>query len=95
MQDVSLMVRYSLKPDIEMYEAGTISIGQNKELPAVINDNSTVSVVASTNGYSMNDIFPIAVEETQNGVTKQLTHDLFPIRLLRCYKIPLYVGRKE
>jgi len=74
---------------------GTISIGQNKDLPAVMNDNSTVSVEASTNGYSMNDIFPIAVEETQNGVTKQLTHDLFPIRLLRCYKIPLYVGRNE
>lgn len=44
--------------------AGTIGIGQNKDMPAVMNDSSMVSVVASTNGYSMNDIFPIAVEET-------------------------------
>lgn len=73
---------------------GTISIGCNKELPAIVNENSTVSVVASTNGYSMNDIFPIAVEETQSKEKRILKNDIFPIRLLNCYKIPLYVGRK-
>ena len=74
---------------------GTISIGTNEKLPAIVNENSTVSVIASTNGYAKNHIFPIAVEETQNGCTKRLTNDIFPLRLLRCYKIPLYVGRKQ
>ncbi len=74
---------------------GTISIGTNQNLPAIINENSTVSVVASTNGYSMNDIFPIAVEETQGGETRRLMHTEFPLRILRCYKIPLYVGRRS
>lgn len=74
---------------------GTISIGTNRELPAIINENSTVSVVSSTNGYSMNDIFPIAIEETQGEETRQILHTEFPIRVLRCYKIPLYVGRKK
>ena len=73
---------------------GTISIGRNRELPAIINHDSTVSLVASTNGYSRDHIFPIAIEEKQNDVTKQLMHDIFPIRLLRNYKIPLYIGRK-
>ncbi len=72
---------------------GTISIGCNKELPAIVNENSTVSVVAATNGYSMNDLFPIAVRETQGQKTGELMSDEFPLRLLRCYKIPLYVGR--
>ncbi len=74
---------------------GTISIGCNKDLPAIVNENSTVSVVASTNGYSMNDVFPIAVRETQGDNTGELYNDEFPLRLLRCYKIPLYVGRKH
>lgn len=74
---------------------GTISMGRNSKQPAIINDNSTVSVVASTNGYLMNDIFPKAVEETQNGETKILKHDEFPLRLFKCYRIPLYVGRNK
>ena len=73
---------------------GTISIGTGKELPAIINENSDVSVVAVTNGYGLDQLFPIAVKETQNGETAILEHDVFPLRLLRCYKIPLYVGRK-
>jgi len=74
---------------------GTISIGHNKELPAVVNHDSTVSVVASTNGYTYRDIFPIAVEEKQKGETRLLKNDIFPIRLLKNYRIPLYVGRKK
>lgn len=74
---------------------GTISIGHNKELPAIINHDSIVSIVASTNGYTVNDIFPIAVEEQQKDETRILKYDIFPKRVLRCYKIPLYVGRKK
>ena len=70
---------------------GTISIGHSKELPAIVNHNSTVSVVASTNGYTYRDIFPIAVEEKQNGETRILKNDLFPIRLLKNYKIPSFL----
>lgn len=74
---------------------GTISIGTNKNLPAIVNENSTVSIIATTNGYSYDQIFPIAVEETQNGCTRQLYREIFPTRILRCYKIPLYVGRRK
>ena len=74
---------------------GTISIGANKELPAIVNDNSTVSVVASTNGYNFNQIFPVAIEEIQKDETRKLLREEFPVRILKCYKIPLYVGRKK
>lgn len=74
---------------------GTISIGHSEELPAVVNHDSTVSVVASTNGYTYRDIFPNAVEEIQDGEKRMLTNEIFPIRLLKNYKIPLYVGRKK
>ena len=46
---------------------GTISIGTNQMVPEIVNENSTVSVVASTDGCTMEQIFPVAVEETQNG----------------------------
>ncbi len=74
---------------------GTISIGRNNERPAIINDNSTVSIVASTNGYNVDQFFPVAVKETQNTETVALYSEEFPIRILKCYKIPLYVGRKK
>ncbi|MBQ7840574.1 MAG: hypothetical protein IJ390_08860 [Lachnospiraceae bacterium] len=74
---------------------GTISIGRNRELPAILNYDSTVSLVASTNGCSLDHIFPLAIEERQNGEIRQLMHDVFPIRLLNNYKIPLYIGRKQ
>ncbi len=74
---------------------GTISIGAGKELPAIINEESTVSIVATTNGYTKDEFFPITVEETQHNIRRLLKYDIFPNRLLNCYKIPLYVGRNK
>ncbi len=74
---------------------GTISIGKEKDLPAIVNHDSTVSVVATTNDYDNHVPFPIAVEEKQGEEIVQLRSEEFPVRLLKCYKIPLYVGRKK
>ncbi len=74
---------------------GTLSIGTGQQLPAVVNENSTVSVTLTSNGYAKNQIFPIAVEETQGSETRQLLHTEFPKRFFNFYKIPLYVGRKS
>ncbi len=74
---------------------GTISIGEGKDLPAIVNHDSTVSVVATTNDYNNHVPFPIAVEEKQGDEIRQLRGEDFPPRLLKCYKIPLYVGRKK
>lgn len=72
---------------------GTFSMGHSQDNPAISNHESSVSVVASTNGYAPNQIFPITVRETRNGIVQELRHDAFPIRLVRQYVIPLYVGR--
>lgn len=72
---------------------GIISLGLNKEYPAVLNDNSQVSVVASTNGLADVHGFPIAVKEIQNGVEKELLGAELPQRAKLFYHIPLYVGK--
>lgn len=72
---------------------GTISMGTNKLNPAVINDNSNVSVVASTNGYALTHVFPVAICETLKGRDKWLLKNDFPKRMMDFYTIPLYVGR--
>ncbi len=73
---------------------GTLSIGCGELLPAIINENSTVSATLTSNGYGKWQIFPIAVEETQLGKTKRLFATEFPKRFFDFYKIPLYVGRE-
>ncbi len=73
---------------------GTLSIGTSQMLPAIVNEDSTVSAVMTSNGYYKDQIFPITVKETQNGKTKYLYCKEFPIRFMNFYKIPLYVGRK-
>ena len=67
----------------------------NKPIPAVINNQSNVSVFASTFGMTVEQQWPIAVRETQNGVTRELKQQELPIRYMQSYTIPLYVGREN
>lgn len=76
---------------------GISSIGKNKELPVIENENSDVSAIISTNGYWPEDIFPIAVKETNEDKVLTIGYKELPVRLLNCFKLPLYSGhcRKE
>jgi len=74
---------------------GVISIGGNRGIPAIVNDESNVSIVASTNGYSHEEYFPIAVRETRGGETRELRNSGFPVRFVCQYTIPLYSGRSR
>lgn len=71
------------------------AIGLDKPIPAIINDNSDVSVYASTAGMTRTQKFPIAVRETQKGETRELLQEQLPIRYMKSYTIPLYVGRRQ
>jgi hypothetical protein len=74
---------------------GVFNIGHEAEVPLVLNDNSDVSVVAATNGYTPKHSFPLAVREIQNGQTKVLRSSDLPERFAPQYTIPLYVGRRR
>lgn len=71
------------------------AIGLDKPHPAIINENSDVSVFASTAGMTKAQFWPIPVRETQKGETREMSPDKLPIRYMRSYTIPLYVGRKR
>lgn len=70
-------------------------IGHGKSIPAVINDNSSVSVYAATAGMACDQIWPIAVREIQKGVVKELKKEDCPVRSMDNYVIPMYIGNKQ
>ncbi len=74
---------------------GVFVIGLNKEIPLIVNDNSDMSVFASTIIYSTRQYFPIAVREIQNGTVRELKGENMPIRFGDTYTIPLYIGSKK
>ena len=74
---------------------GTISMGANRELPAIVNENSSVSVSSISNGYRYDAFFPIAVRETQGSETRVLTNEDMPLRCMKLYRIPAYIGKKQ
>lgn len=64
--------------------------------PAIVNDNSKVSVVCGTTDWR--DISfrrKTIVEETRGDHTRILRWDSFPTRDGRLAAVPLYVGRAE
>lgn len=71
---------------------GVLSIGRNKDIPAIENIDSDTSFVMSNNGYSCNDIFPVVVKETRQGETRILPFDGLPRRLEHFFMLPLYAG---
>ena len=66
---------------------------ERKATPAVINDNSQVSVIASTTGKEMPAFPYVLIEETRGKETKQLKWDAFPKRDKDLIAVPLYVGQ--
>lgn len=71
------------------------TIGLGKEIPAVINDESEVSVFAATAGMTNQQQWPIVVKEIRNGEVKYLKKEDCPIRYLDSITLPLYIGRKN
>ncbi|MBQ3553191.1 MAG: hypothetical protein IJA08_00690 [Clostridia bacterium] len=70
-----------------------IVLGQGR--PTIINENSNVSIYASTFNTCMSEYLPIAIRETQGNETRELRHEEVPLCAMGCYMIPLYVGRKK
>lgn len=71
---------------------GVASMGENKELPVIVNENSDVSAILSTNGYWPEHIFRYAVKEVRGEQTRFIGYKELPMRLLNCFKLPLYSG---
>jgi len=67
-------------------------LGWNKQYPAIINNNSNVSVFASTYDMGCNQYWPIAVQEIQGNSSLFLYGDDLPISHMDSYVIPLYIG---
>lgn len=59
-----------------------------------INDNSDVSIFASTLGMCQNQYFPIAVKELQGGQEGKLYSQDMPALFMGNYVVPLYIGRR-
>ena len=74
---------------------GMLCFGGNNEIPMVLNDESDVSLIASTTGTMSFHCFKIAVKEVLNGEVREALHEQFPVRYLKQYFIPLYSGRKS
>ena len=68
-------------------------LGWNKQYPAIINNNSNVSVFASTYDMGKNQYWPIAVQEIYDHNISYLYGDDLPISHMDSYVIPLYIGR--
>lgn len=71
------------------------AIGLNKKYPAVINDNSSVSVYATTFGMNISQFWPVAVQEIQDGEVRYLYGKDLPIRYMNNYTIPMYIGIRK
>ena len=71
-----------------------ITIGLNKEYPAILNENSDVSVFAAIYGMDSMQRWPIVVKEIQDGQTGILTDKDMPVLYMEhSVVIPLYIGR--
>lgn len=71
------------------------ALGIGKAAPAIINDNSSVSVYAATFGMSPRQQWPVAVREIQGDVERDLCKEDMPPLYMENYVVPLYVGRKK
>ena len=71
------------------------AIGLGKKYPAIVNDNSNVSVYAATFGMGLKQQWPIAVREMQGTECRELHKAEMPVLYMENYVIPLYVGVRE
>ena len=61
--------------------------------PAIINDNSSVSVFASTAGMTHEQQWPIVVREIRGDEVREIKGEELPTRYLDSRVIPLYIGK--
>ena len=66
-----------------------------REHTLVVNENSNVSVYATTFNMGMVGSLPIAVKETQGDETRKLLHEDIPTCAMGSYVLPLYIGVKK
>jgi len=71
---------------------GVLNIGNDRQDPAIVVDESHASVVASTGGNMRSHRWPIAVREVCRGVERTATQDQFPRRHGSQYTISLYTA---
>ena len=74
---------------------GVFIIGLGKEYPAIVNDNSNVSVYAITFGMNKSQTWPIAIREIQGEQVRELRYEDMESGSIATRIIPLYVGRKH
>lgn len=83
----------TVKGGITEVLGGVASMGENKELPVIVNENSDVSAILTTNGYWPEHIFLYVVKEVRGEETRFIGYKELPNRLLNCPKLPMYSGR--
>ena len=66
--------------------------GAAKEIPLILNDESTVSAIFATVGVADPGTYPIAVKEIRNGQVRVITDTQLPVRGWPWYFCPLYSG---
>ena len=69
--------------------------GGAKEIPLILNDESTVSAVFATVGVADSGTYPVAVKEIRNGEERIIADHQLPTRGWPWYFVPLYSGKGE
>ena len=73
---------------------GLASVGRNEGVPFILNDNSTVSAIFTTNGYKTFALHPVAVKEIQGSEEHYLYGKDMPLRYHPMfYYVPLYSSK--
>lgn len=67
--------------------------GGAKDIPMILNDESTVSAVFATVGVNPAGTFPVAVKEIRGGEEKIIADHQLPTRGAPWYFVPLYSGK--
>ena len=68
------------------------SLGYVPKYPAILNDNSSVSVFAATFGMGLSQQWPVAVREIRGNECRELLKEEMPPLYMENYVVPLYVG---
>ena len=72
---------------------GVASIGGGKEIPLILNDNSSVSAILATLGLHYHWTFPLAVREIRGEEVRDIRAEELPSRNPPWYFLPLYSGK--
>ena len=67
--------------------------GSAKDIPLILNDNSTVSAIFDTVGIHIRETYPVAVREIQGDDIREIHDYELPQRNTPWYYLPLYSGK--